>query len=76
VMSESNSRKTRLRIHIHMNIFNDLVCRIRPHTGVPKRFIHKVNIPYYNVYTFFWDALYFKLTIKSYLVHRGVASRS
>jgi hypothetical protein len=26
--------------------------------GVPKRYIHKVNIPYYNVYTPFWDTLY------------------
>jgi hypothetical protein len=26
--------------------------------GVPKRRIHKVNIPYYNVYTSFWDTLY------------------
>jgi hypothetical protein len=26
--------------------------------GVPKRCIHKVNIPYYNVYTSFWDVLY------------------
>jgi hypothetical protein len=24
----------------------------------PKRCIHKVNIPYYNVYTSFWDILY------------------
>jgi hypothetical protein len=26
--------------------------------GVPKRCIHKANIPYYNVYTTFWDTLY------------------
>jgi hypothetical protein len=26
--------------------------------NVPKRCIHKVNIPYYNVYTSFWDNLY------------------
>jgi hypothetical protein len=26
--------------------------------SVPKRCIHKVNIPYYNVYTSFWDTLY------------------
>jgi hypothetical protein len=26
--------------------------------GVPKRSIHKVNIPYYNVYTSFLDTLY------------------
>jgi hypothetical protein len=25
---------------------------------VPKRCIHKVNIPYYNVYTSFWATLY------------------
>jgi hypothetical protein len=28
------------------------------YTGVPKRCTHKVSIPYYNVYTFFWDTLY------------------
>jgi hypothetical protein len=33
-----------------------LVFRIQ---GVPKRYIHKVNIPYYNVHTSFWDTLYF-----------------
>jgi hypothetical protein len=26
--------------------------------SVPKRCIHKVNIPYYNVYISFWDTLY------------------
>jgi hypothetical protein len=26
--------------------------------SVPKRCIHKVNIPYYNVYASFWDTLY------------------
>jgi hypothetical protein len=25
--------------------------------GIPKRCIHKVNIPYYNVYASFWDTL-------------------
>jgi hypothetical protein len=29
--------------------------------SVPKICIHKVNIPYYNLYTSFWDILYVKL---------------
>jgi hypothetical protein len=32
--------------------------------SVPKRCIHKVNIPFCNVYTSFWDTLYI---IKNYL---------
>jgi hypothetical protein len=30
--------------------------------SVPKRCIHKVNIPYYNVFSSFWDILYIMLT--------------
>jgi hypothetical protein len=32
------------------------------YTGSPKKCIHKVNIPY-NVYTSFWDTLYFNFLI-------------
>jgi hypothetical protein len=37
--------------------FNHIYRMFLNYTGVPKRCIH-VNIPYYNVYTYFWDTLY------------------
>jgi hypothetical protein len=40
--------------------------------GVPKRFINKVNIPYYNMYTSFWDTLYIKLKKDRRLLSSGL----
>jgi hypothetical protein len=40
-------------------------CIYDVYTDVPKICIHKVNIPYYNVYTSFWDTLYYKLSLVS-----------
>jgi hypothetical protein len=42
------------QVHWPIRLFN----KQRVIQGVPKRYIHKVNIPYYNVYTSFWDTLY------------------
>jgi hypothetical protein len=47
-----------MNIYIFINIYIQ---------GVPKRCIHKVNIPYYNVYTSFWDTLYMSDIINSSL---------
>jgi hypothetical protein len=44
---ECKSCKKRTIERVHINV-----------QSVPKRCIHKVNIPYYNVYTSFWDILY------------------
>jgi hypothetical protein len=56
---------TYTHIYIHINTYMAAgildvvhVWFIRLIQSVPKRCIHKVNIPYYNVYTTFWDTLY------------------
>jgi hypothetical protein len=45
-------------------------------TGCPKKmYTHKVNIPYYNVYTSFWDILYIATRISFlFLLHHSIIS--
>jgi hypothetical protein len=54
---KNNQEEGRYQIYRYISI---KIRSKQKYTGCPKKmYTHKVNIPYYNVYTSFWDTLYF-----------------